>query len=395
MRLLAIFAVWHGMSGMALQAQTGADPVGLVRHNSAFAIALYRQLQATEANLFFAPYSLSALFATLHAGARGNTARQIADVFHFASHDSARDEASARLNPSPVALPASEQVTLYTAQALWVQRDIPILPDFDKWVQRHGDASLHQVDFRYAHEAARAHINAWVKQQTQGHIQEPLQPDILNALTRLVLVNAIYFKGRWASPFDPRKTEVAPFRRTVGTRVMVPMMSQTQTLHYAETEALQILQLPYAGHAFSMIVLLTKALNGLAGLENTLTVQRLDDWITQLRPSPVRVWLPRFSVAAQLPLKQTLATMGMPDAFNETADFSGMNGDKSLFVSQVLHQAVVEVGEAGAEATAATTGIMQSQTRRAMPSVVFRADHPFLFLIRDHRSGRILFLGRL
>lgn len=219
---------------------------------------------------------------------------------------------------------------------------------------------------------------------------------MLGSATRLVLVNAIYFKGRWATEFDQRHTIKAPFAVAPTQKPDVPLMSLTADFKYAELDGLQLLELPYAGDDLDMVVLLPREIDGLKGVEDRLDTQTLDGWLAQAREQKVAVFLPKFKLAAQFSLAKPLGEMGMTDAFSPRVDFSGMDGARDLFISAVVHKAFVDVNEEGTEAAAATGVVVRSMAMmQPRPTPIFRADHPFIFLIRDNRSGSLLFLGKL
>jgi len=259
---------------------------------------------------------------------------------------------------------------------------------------KHYKASLISVDFKNTPEQARIQINKWVEQKTNNKIQDLIKPGILNPLTRLVLTNAIYFKGDWAIPFRERSTHDAPFWLNRDNSVTVPLMTQEEYFRWGKHEAMQLLELPYAGNNLSMIILLPNEVDGLPALEASLTQDNLSSWLKSLKKRELRVFLPKFKMTSEFNLSRMLGAMGMPDAFTTNADFSGMTGTKELFISAVVHKAFVDVNEEGTEAAAATAVTMR-MTAVATPPPEFRADHPFLFLIRHNPSGSILFLGRV
>ncbi len=367
------------------------DQTRLVAGNTRFALELYDQLRKEDGNLFFSPFSLSTALAMTYAGARENTAAEMARVLHF-------ELAPERLHPAFAELQRKLDVSqdkdagyrLHVANALWPQEGYAFLPEFFELCRTHYRAGLQTVDYAGATEEARQTINRWVEQRTEDKIKELLKPGILTPLTTLVLTNAIYFKGDWAAQFDPDKTQDAPFTLLDGKQVSVPLMNQTGEFGYAEDADVQVLELPYAGEALSMVVLLPREPDGLPALEKSLDARKLADWLAKLRPRTVRVALPRFKMTSEFQLNEVLQAMGMRDAFAE-ADFSGMTGARDLFIGAVVHKAFVDVNEEGTEAAAATAVVM---LRSSLPPP-FRADHPFLFLIRDTRSGSILFLGRV
>jgi serpin B len=250
-----------------------------------------------------------------------------------------------------------------------------------------------QIDYG-DEEAARHTINSWVEERTESRIKDLIAPGVLDRWTLLVLVNAIYFKGEWTSQFDGNLTGEAPFWVASDSQVQVSMMTQKHDFRVGEVDGLQILELPYAGDDLSMIVLLPKEMDGLAKLEGSLTVENLDGWTKVLTKTEVEVSLPRFELSFPFRLDDTLKSMGMLDAFSDQADFSGMDGTRELSIGAVLHKAFVAVNEQGTEAAAATAVIMQLKAL-SFPSVVFRADHPFFFLIRENGTGSILFIGRV
>ena len=241
-------------------------------------------------------------------------------------------------------------------------------------------------------EKARQAINRWTEERTAGKIKELIKPNVLTALTRLVLTNAVYFKGQWASRFDPGETRPMVFRLPGGTKAEVPMMRQRAKFNYAEDGGTQVLEMPYAGERFSMVIILPRDEDGLGALEKNLT----EEWITavlrRLKPVEIEVFLPRFKVEGAFTLNEKLEALGMVDAFDDVkADFTGMAPRRGLYIAHAVHKAYVEVDEEGTEAAAATGIVMGI---KSMP-LVFRADHPFLFFIRDRRSGSLLFWGRL
>ena len=383
--------------------QSGAQVV--VTSNSKFALDLYAKLKddpkVKEAggNLFFSPYSISTALAMTWAGARGQTEKQMADVLHFELTQEHLHKAFGTLEKQLNAGGKKRGYQLSVANALWGQKGYGFLKDFIKLTEKNYGAGFREVDFVNAvqREKARKKINIWVEKKTKKKIKELIQPGILNELTTLVLTNAIYFKGDWALEFDKKKTKDAPFTISADKQVNVPMMHREDRFKYAETPDLQILELPYKKKDLSMIVFLPTKIDDLAELEKSLTLKNINEWLGKLRKRSVIVLLPRFKMTTgPLELKDILKSMGMKDAFSlpPIADFSGMTGKKDLFISNVLHKAFVAVDEKGTEAAAATA-VGMTTTAIPKPPVIFRADHPFVFFIKDNRSGSILFMGRL
>lgn len=372
------------------------DNPALVAGNTAFALDLYARLKSADGNLFFSPNSISTCLAMTYAGARGSTATQMARTLHFDTNQNQLAASFGELQRQLSKVEKKKGLELNVANGLWAQKDHPFLPGFLDEATQTYQANLVQLDFRIQAEPAREAINDWVSKKTRGKITDLLQLGVVNQATRLVLVNAIYFKGQWTRQFKQRDTANAPFSVTAQRKVQAPLMNLTAEFKYAEVEGLQLLELPYVGDDLSMVVLLPRATDGLASLEGLLNGPTLDRWLAQARNQKVNVFLPKFKLTAQFSLAQTLVGMGMTEAFSPSADFSGMDGARDLCLSAVVHKAFVDVNEEGTEAAAATGTVMRSMAVfRPLPIPVFRADHPFLFLIRDTHSGSILFLGRV
>jgi serpin B len=367
----------------------------IARDNTLFALDLYNQLKMTDGNLFFSPFSIFTALAMTWAGARENTAVQMAETLHFTEKPAQFHRAIGDLISQLNAVQKETDVELSIANAIWAQKGYQFLDEFFRIVQQSYQADLKQVDFSSAAESARQAINAWVEQQTNEKIKDLLPPKVLNALTRLVLVNAIYFKGFWDNQFKSRDTREMEFWLLTEVAVKVPMMHQEHQFGYWENDWLQIMEMPYKEESLSLIVLLPKEKTGIIDLEQKLKFENMMAWQSRLRKRKVIVFFPKFKIESQFSLAQTLALMGMPDAFDpELADFSAMVGQKELYISAVIHKAFLEVNEEGSEAAAAT-GVVVGVTSIAPSPPIFKADHPFVFFIRDNKSQSILFLGRV
>jgi serine protease inhibitor len=392
MIVVLLMVTCGGLSWVALAGPLEGDQGALVTGNTEFALDLYAKLRTEEGNLFLSPYSISTALAMTYAGARGETERQMAEVLHFTLGQERQHPAFAALESSVRAASDGPGCTLHVANALWGQQGYGFRDEFLALNRIHYGAGFREVDFAGAPEQARQTINAWVEDQTEKMIRDLLRKGDLDAADVLVLTDAIYFKGDWASRFDRRHTQDAPFRVSEREQVTVPMMNSSGQFGFVATDGLDLLELPYAGNRLSMVVLLPKEVGGLAALEQSLSTGDLERWLGGLRAEPVRVRLPRFKLDSRFDLARTLEAMGMIDAFSgRKADFSGMTGRRDLFIGMVIHQAAVEVNEEGTEAAAATAVKMK---RTSVPAA-FVADHPFLFLIRDKQSGSILFMGRM
>ena len=390
-------------------------PPAEARANDLFALTAYSQLARGKGNVFFSPCSIHTALAMTYAGAQNATADQMYAALGFWGSDKpvgggkSGQPGDARVRPAQekthVAYKAflaqlkpgaGAGYQLTVANALWGQKGFPWRAEFLKATKDNYGAGLQEVDFAAAPEPSRNTINAWVEEKTQQKIKDLVPEGVVTSDTRLVLTNAVYFKGTWAAPFDTQATQEAPFHLGDGKDVQAPLMYRQDRYGYAEAEGLQALSMPYKGDELSMVVLLPKAVDGLAALEKDIVSGKLASHLAALQTRKVEVFLPRFKMTCQFRLEEPLAAMGMKDAFDPgKADFSGMAGKKDLFISAVVHKAFVEVNEEGTEAAAATGVAISLTSEEVDPNPVFRADHPFLFLIRHNATGAILFMGRL
>ncbi|MBA7514216.1 hypothetical protein ES705_06241 [subsurface metagenome] len=378
---------------------TGATPEkvnAVVNANNQFAFELYSKYkdEYSDDNIFFSPFSISTALAMTYEGAIGQTAEEMQSVFHFPADNDVRRPAFAKIYNEINEKEKGKQYKLHTANALWAQKDYQFLNEYFGTTEKYYRGKVTNLDFRSEPEPSRITINNWVEDQTNDKIKDLIPPGGIDPLTRLVLTNAIYFKGTWVLQFDKNKTREADFRVSPTKTVKVEMMSLTgekAKYNYAETTHLQILEMPYEGEELSMVVLLPKG-DTLDKLEQSLTVEKLNEWRGMLQKERVDVYMPKFKFETKYFMALDLAEMGMPSAFTGEADFSGMTGKRDLYISQVIHQAFVEVNEEGTEAAAATAAIMEEG---AVMSKVFRADHPFIFIIQQKDTGNILFLGKV
>jgi serpin B len=371
------------------------DATGAVSANNQFAFDLYAKYKSKEGNIFFSPYSISIALAMAYEGARGKTQEEIQAVFHFPIDDNARRNAFAEIYYE--INKKDEVYALSTANALWAEKDYQFLPEYFNLIDKYYGGKVTNLNFVREPEASRLTINNWVEEHTNNRIKDLISPGAISGLTRLILTNAVYFKGKWFKQFDPKLTKEEDFKVTPEKSVKVQMMhlAKIEELGYFENDQLQILELPYQGWDLSMLILLPK-IGDLKTLEESLTTEKLSEWRKSLYGQEVKVYIPKFKFESKYFMADDLVGMGMSTAFDVMyADFSGMTGEKDLFISQVIHQAFVEVNEEGTEAAAATAVVMMRGIRMPEEPKTFKADHPFMFIIEQKKTGNILFLGRV
>ncbi len=379
----------------------------VVDANNQFAFELYSELDKNQdGNMFYSPYSISSALVMTYEGAKGQTAEEMKSVFHFPENEILRPNFAAVYNGINKGTKAYE---LNTGNALWVQQDYHFLEDYLTTVEGYYGGKAANVDFIRETEKSRQTINSFIEEQTKDKIKDLIPRGAINSMTRMVLTNAIYFKGTWEWEFDKSDTRDMDFKITLDNVVKTPMMHMDPDkarFNYVDLGELQILEMPYKGEEISMLVLLPK--QGEAYDRDTgemitydytledieLTYSNLEEWKGQMRETKLdSISLPKFEFDTKYTMNNALSNLGMPTAFSGGADFSGMTEAEQLFISSVIHQAYVKVDEKGTEAAAATAVIMEVTS--AMPSNVFNVDHPFIFIIQERETGNILFMGRV
>jgi serpin B len=394
---LAALVVFAGVSGLLAQdgRANGTNLSEVVTSNNRFAVDLYRNINAHETgkNIFVSPYSISAALAMTYLGSSGNTQKQMATTLHFTLPKEKLEAGFSELLGQTKSTPA-KHYKLNVANALWGQAGFHFEPAFTSGISKYFDGGFNVVNYIEddEREASRAKINGWVEEKTAHKIKNLVHKDDINNLTRLILTNAIYFKGDWASKFKVEKTRNESFTVSPGITVTVPMMEQTGNFPFMENDELKMIELPYTGDDLSTIVILPKG--NVETFGATLSLAKLQEFRGFMSTHQVKLSLPRFKFETRYLLKEPLTAMGMPDAFKlESADFSGMTGKPYLYITSVIHQAMIDVNEEGSEAAAATAVIMGAKSIR-IPTV-FRADRPFLFMIIHKPTDSILFMGRV
>ena len=367
----------------------------VVEANNQFAIDLYSEYKSEKENVFFSPYSISTALAMTYEGARGQTAQEMQSVLHFPKDDQVRRLGYSNLY-SNINNPDKEYV-LNTANALWAEKSYTFIDNYFNIINTYHKGNVTNLDFVNDLEKSRLTINSWVESKTNDKIKDLIPPGAVSEYTRLVLTNAIYFKSDWAKQFKEVATRDAMFRNHESDNIEVEMMTMQDYFRYGENENAQILELPYSGNDLSMLILLPKN-DDIETLENLISTKKLTSWQEELKRQEVITFIPKFKFETKYFMSSILTQMGMPTAFSDDANFSGMTKN-NLLISEVIHQTFIEVGEDGTEAAAATAVIMRDNA--ALPHSpkttppTFRADHPFVFIIQQKDSGNILFMGKV
>ena len=368
----------------------------VVTANNQFAIDMYQQINGqpdqADKNVFFSPYSLSTAMAMVYAAAEGETKAQIQKTFHY--------PAPAILNPNSAALynqfnKPNPDYKLATVNDLWMQQGLTPTKSYIDTVQRYYSGQVTALDFEGSPDSARQTINKKIVEKTKQMIPELLPKGSIKSDTAVVLTNAVYFKGDWTLPFTAERTSAQPFYNAIGRASTVQMMQQQSYFSYYEDKHIQVVQLPYKGDDLSMLVVLPKFNHKLAmqQLTKSLSATKIKQWRSGLVRQEVDLQLPKFKLDARYQMKTLLADMGMPKAFNNGAEFNLYADGTPIKLDEVYHQAVVTVDEKGTEAAAAA-GAVGMYVGMSYP-VEFKADHPFMFMIKDNKTDAILFLGQV
>lgn len=374
------------------------NPQGVVEGNNRFAFKLFHQVQGgTTGNQFYSPFSISTALAMVYAGARNETALQMSQTLNFDPSDKFHSDYKHLLGELHEG--TEGKIKLNIANGLWAQKDFKFFDAYFDLVKSNYNSELKNVDFTddSEREATRNEINAWVEKNTNNRIRNILSQRDLNALTRLVLVNAIYFYGDWATPFKKERTKTKDFTLIDGTKDTVPFMNQVGRYNYYEDSKIQAIEIPYNDNKASMVIFLPNTTDGIAEIGKALDYKYYQEIIGSLQSTDVRLSLPKFKMDFRFEMGNTLSQMGMPLAFSQGgADFSGMTGNRDLCISKVIHQAFIKVDEKGTEAAAATVVTMErTMAPQHVEPKIFNADHPFIFLIKDNITGGILFMGKI
>lgn len=374
---------------------TGMSPAA--EGSNLFMIKAYKYLSETEEskNIFISPYSIQSALAMTYAGAAGITEQEMSKALEFPGNTLAFHENFGKLTDNINGISKKGEMQLSVANSLWLAENYKFLDEFLRINKTYYNAETANLNFSES-EKARKTINDWVLEKTKDRIKNLIPPGILDALTKLVLTNAVYFKAEWAEQFKKGNTQKAEFTTMENKAVKTELMNLNHSFPYMENEDIQLIEMPYKGGDASMFVLLPKKKNGLKELEKDLSWSNIEKYIGQMNGNRVDVYFPKFKMSLEYELRKLMRSLGMNAAFNKSADFSRMNGNKELYISAIIHKTFVEVDETGTEAAAATAVVMRLKSAMPNPEYkTFRADHPFFYFIRENVSGTVLFAGRV
>ncbi|RUS81925.1 hypothetical protein EGW08_010311 [Elysia chlorotica] len=368
--------------------------------NNSFCLDLFKTIfvDKSKENVFISPFSIAAAVAMTGLGAAADTAQGIVKALRWQPDEGNKMHEQFQVYLSSLKT-KNDKYSLSLANRIYSQQNFKILQEFRESTAKYYLAEPVNADFVNASEAECTKINTWVSEQTEDKIKDLIPPGVLDALTRMVIVNAIYFKGNWDLQFDEKRTESQKFKIAGDQTKSVPMMYAKRKFHVGQSDKLKCraLELPYKGKDLSMVVILPDQDFGLQNLVGSLSQSEIDELLSSLKPAntDVALWLPKFEVTSSHSLKEALSALGMADAFSmESANFSGITGNKDLYITAAIHKAFIKVNEEGTEAAAATAMTFGLRCMPMNPIPPFTVDHPFLYLIRDNRAnGLILFIG--
>ena len=366
----------------------------LCKNNNRFALDLFKNINSKSQNTFFSPYSISAAIAMTYAGSRSETEKQINEVFHFGSNNTDLYNKYNALLRYMNSLNAPDLLSIYTANSIWAQKDFKFKPAYIEILRSKFNSELKLLDFIKDPERSRIQINTWVEQQTNQKIKDLIPQGMIDQLTRLVLVNTIYFKAAWDLPFNEKATKKENFFINNSDSVLSNFMIAENVYKLYQDKTYTAIEMPYAKAKLSMLLILPSSKDGLVELQKQLNIEFYSNILDKLSPVKVKLHLPSFTIESEFELSAMLKSMGMNDAFSDSADFSGITGKKDLKISKVIHKTFIHVNESGTEAAAATAVIIRLKT---VPAKVLelKIDHPFMFIIKENTYNSIIFAGTL
>ncbi|MCD6336620.1 MAG: serpin family protein, partial [Candidatus Marinimicrobia bacterium] len=362
-----------------------------------FSFDLYHFLNTgAPSNIFYSPLSISSALAMTYAGAKGETAGQMQSTLHYGPQvDLFHSQYGAMIDS--LSSKKGQDFEMNIANAIWVQDQFKLKDYYVETVKKNYNSEVRSMDFVGQPEASRDTINYWVEKKTAGKIQDLIPVGTIDGMTRMILTNAVYFNAEWANKFNKKLTNQDKFYCLNNKVIQTEMMYQRHHHAISQTKDYTILEIPYEGYEYSMLIILPKENNGLVDLVKDISADDIIAHDKNKKHEDVLVYIPKFKMETDYELKEPLSALGMSAAFSANADFSNMTGGKDLMISSVIHKAFIDVDEEKTEAAAATGVVMKLTSMAPSPKapLEFRADHPFMFVIRCKNDNAILFIGQL
>lgn len=362
----------------------------IIESNNRFSFDIYQKIKSKNENIIFSPVSITSAFAMTYVGAKNVTFNEIADVFYFNTNKSIFNSSYKNLFEDKL----KGKPAFYNANSLWIQKDLELNPDFLSINKEYYSSSIHFSDFLNDSESSRLNINRWVEKNTNGKITNLLQPSSIDNTTRLVLINALYFKASWKKQFKKEKNTEAQFQIAKRDFVNTTFMNNSINTWYYEDKYAQVIDIPYSDENISLMIILPKSLRKLRKLEKNLNYDYYKKYIENKQKMRVKLSIPKFNIESDFDLNKTLQSLGIKNAFSSSANFSGISVKEKLYISKVIHKAKIRIDEEGTEAAAATAVIMR-KTSMMLENVEFIANKPFIYILRNNETNCIYFMGKI
>lgn len=362
-----------------------------------FAFDLFEKVSKDNKNIIFSPFSISSALSMTYSGAKFKTRLDMAKVLYFPEAGALVSTAYAEYNRNLGATFITDNINLKIANSIWGEKSYPFKQKYLATLEDDFDAPLHQVSFINNAQESRKKMNQWVEEKTENKIKNLIPEKAISENTRLVLTNAIYFYGAWAKAFKGAATKKDNFNISEKEQIKVDFLNTATKLFYFENELFKVVEIPYKGKAASLIVLMPKNIGGFENLTKTLDYETYIKWNKEMKEAMVQLSIPKFNIESEFEMSKVLSEMGMKVAFTNTANFTGMSKKNDLKIDKVIHKAKIGIDEKGTEAAAATAVVMVRKTSisNKLKLVEFKADRPFIFLLKENKNNSILFMGKV
>lgn len=364
----------------------------IIESNNKFSFDIYKELKNSNENFIFSPASITSAMAMTYAGSKNNTLTEISNTFYF--NNNLSEFHKDFYNLSQFSIKKSNNIQFYNANSIWIQKDMELKSEYLKINKQYYSTSAILTDFKNNHELSRKNINNWVEKNTQNKITNLLKPSSIDNSTRLVLVNALYFKGAWKKQFKKDNNSIEVFQIGKSDFVDRTFMKTEINSWYYQDKYTEIIDIPYSDKKYSLMIILPKSYKKLKKVEKKFNYDYYLNYTQNKKKKRIKLTIPKFNIETDFDLNKTLEKMGIKDAFNSSADFTGITESEKLYISNVVHKATIIVNEEGTEAAAATAVIMR-KTSMLIESVEFKANRPFIYILRNNENNCIYFMGKI